>query len=190
MSTRIPALLVIALITSGYAQRGRTPPDGAAVADFNRRVQAYVALRSELATGVAEPGERERPEDIVKAEQVLAQRVRAARSAAKRGDIFPPAVEQRFRSLLTPELQGTPGRNNRGIIWDEGPSPGAFTPRVNDQYPKDQPLSTVPPTILEALPPLPEGIEYRFVGRHLILRDARANMIMDYIPDAISGGTR
>lgn len=94
-------------------------------------------------------------------------------------------MERRFRALTNPELRGTAGRNNRGIIWDEGPGAGAFTLQVNGTYPENQPLSTVPAAILESLPRLPDGIEYRFVGRHLILRDARANVIIDFIPNVI-----
>ena len=52
-------------------------------------------------------------------------------------------------------------------------------------YPENEPLSTVPPNVLMTLPPLPEDIEYRFVGRHVILRDARANLIVDYVANAI-----
>jgi hypothetical protein len=33
---------------------------------------------------------------------------------------------------------------------------------------------------------LPEEIEYRFVGKHLILRDARANLVIDYIANVIA----
>jgi hypothetical protein len=43
----------------------------------------------------------------------------------------------------------------------------------------------VPPNVLQALPKLPLDIEYRFVGKHLILRDARANLIIDYMLNAI-----
>ena len=39
--------------------------------------------------------------------------------------------------------------------------------------------------ILRNLPKLPEGVEYRIIGRNLILRDVKANMIVDYIPNAI-----
>ena len=46
--------------------------------------------------------------------------------------------------------------------------------KVNQPYPKAEPLSTVPPDVLKALPVLPEDLEYRFVGKHLILYDARA----------------
>ena len=188
VSTPISMLVLLVFVSSAHAQRAERPvaPDGAAVAEFSRRVQAYVELRARLQTGAAELAESARPEDIAEAEQTLAVRIRGARPAAQRGDIFAPEVERRFRALLGPELRGTAGQNNRGIIWDEGPGPGAFTPRVNAAYPKDQPLATMPPTLLETLPALPEGIEYRFVGRHLILRDARANLIIDFVRNAIS----
>jgi hypothetical protein len=57
--------------------------------------------------------------------------------------------------------------------------------RVNGAYPRKQPLSTVPSNILAALPRLPDDVEYRFVGRHLILLDIRARVILDRIPYAI-----
>jgi hypothetical protein len=38
-------------------------------------------------------------------------------------------------------------------------------------YPLGAPLSTVPATLLQRLPPLPEELRFRFVGTTLILRD-------------------
>ena len=43
----------------------------------------------------------------------------------------------------------------------------------------------VDPLILKRLPPLSDGIEYRFMGRDLILRDAHANLIVDFIHEAV-----
>lgn len=179
------ALLVLLAAPAGAQSPGRSIPDGEAVADFDRRVKAYAALRDGLEKGASELDETAKPEEITGAEQALRRKIQAARAAAKRGDIFTPAIAARFRQLLNPEMQGTRGRNTRGIIHDEGPGPGAFSFAVNDPYPKDQPLGSVPPNILDALPPLPEGIEYRFIDRHLILRDVRPNLILDYIPNAI-----
>ena len=51
-----------------------------------------------------------------------------------------------------------------------------------------KPLSTVPPNILVALPRLPDDIQYRFLGRHLILlddegeRDPRPHPLRDPLP--------
>jgi hypothetical protein len=56
---------------------------------------------------------------------------------------------------------------------------------VNETYAKKHPLATMSPKLLLLLPDLPKDLEFRFVGRHLILRDARANMIVDKIPHAI-----
>jgi hypothetical protein len=48
-----------------------------------------------------------------------------------------------------------------------------------------EPYSTVPGNILAALPALPDDVEYRFLGRHLILLDIRADVILDRITYAI-----
>jgi hypothetical protein len=69
------------------------------------------------------------------------------------------------------------------LIMDD--SPLEFDVDVNDTYSKERPLATMPPNILLTLPDLPRDIEYRFVGRRLILRDVRANIIIDEIPRAL-----
>ena len=47
---------------------------------------------------------------------------------------------------------------------------------------------TVPAASLLVLPPLPDTLDYRFVGRDLVLRDAEANLIVDYIVGAVPVG--
>jgi hypothetical protein len=179
-------LVVSGLAVSGLSQPTAQPlPDGAALADFDRRVKAYAALRDELEKGAAKLDETAKPEDLVRAELALAARIRQARPTATRGDIFTPEIQARFRQLLNPEMRGVRGQNTRGIIRDEGPGPGAFSFTVNDIYPKQQPLGSVPANILQTLPPLPEHLEYRFVDTYLILRDTRANLIVDYMPKAL-----
>jgi hypothetical protein len=68
-------------------------------------------------------------------------------------------------------------------IMEDGP--GEFDVDVNETYRKERPLATMPANLLQLLPELPDDIEYRFVGRRLILRDVRANMIIDEIPKAL-----
>jgi len=159
--------------------------DGQVVADVDSRVKAYATHRNELEKGAAKLDETAKPGDLVTAELTLAAKIRESRATAKRGDIFIPAVHARFRQLLNSEMKGVRGQNTRGIIRDEGPGPGAFSFKVNDTYPKEPPLGTVPANIPEVLPPLPEHLEYRFVDKHLILLDTRANLIVDYMPNAI-----
>ena len=37
----------------------------------------------------------------------------------------------------------------------------------------------------QTLPPLPEDVQYRFAGKHLLLFDAKANIIIDFMLNAI-----
>jgi hypothetical protein len=75
----------------------------------------------------------------------------------------------------------TPAR--RAVIEDD--NPGQFSHRINGTYPDGTPLSTMPAAILAVLPVLPSGLEYRFLGQHLILLDTKANVILDRLPCAI-----
>ena len=54
--------------------------------------------------------------------------------------------------------------------------------RVNAQYPSGAALSTVPASVLATLPQLPAPLQYRFVGRNLILLDSVAGLIVDFLP--------
>jgi hypothetical protein len=157
--------------------------DAASFADFGRRIAAYVELRNQLSEGIPAPSDSATPEEIVESERALASRVRSARATAKHGDVFNSSTQETLRRALASELQGRRGLTTRGIIMDE--NPGRLPFRVNQPYPKDRPLSTIPPNVLRRLPALPLDLEYRFIGPHLILRDARTNLIVDYVPNAI-----
>jgi hypothetical protein len=65
-------------------------------------------------------------------------------------------------------------------------NPGKVPLRVNGRYPDGVPLTTMPPPILGALPKLPEHIEYRFIGHRLLLLDVHAQLIVDYMDEALS----
>jgi hypothetical protein len=156
-------------------------PDATVLVDFNERVKAYVDLRKKADDGVPPLKETEDPAKIKVAQDALAKRITTARAGAKRGDIFTPAIASRFRRLLRPEVKEP---ETKKLIADD--NPGNLKFKVNGPYPDGEPLSTVPPNVLASLPQLPEDIEYRFVGKHMILRDSRANMVIDYIANAIA----
>src|SRR5688500_1009025 len=163
MTRAFVTLAVVAVLAAPVRAQdpAASPQDAAIVADFDQRVKKYAALRNEINKGAARQRETEHPEKIAAAREALAARIKTERAGAKPGDIFTPAIQERIRKLLAPEMAGTKGKNTRGSIWDEGPGPGAFKLEVNTIYPKDQPLGNVPPNVLKALPPLPEGLEYR-----------------------------
>ena len=185
-----PAALAVALLVGASAGEAQTttaagPPDfrvqiwGDISADFIARIEEYLTLRRGLEQGLPPLTVTDNPAEILHAELALATRIRAARAGARQGDIFTREIRADFRRVLLLETDSW----TRAAIMDE--NPGSFSSRINRTYPKEHSVSTVPANILAALPRLPDDIQYRFLGPHLVLHDIRANMILDRIPCAI-----
>ena len=168
-------------------QPAAKPPPGVnadahALATFKARVDDYVQLRKKADDSAPPLAETATSGKIREAQRALVERIGAARAGAKQGDIFMPEITRLFRRMLRPESQE---KDAKALLKEDKPNPAAVSYKINGPYPDKQPLATMPPEMLAKLPTLPEDIEYRFVEKHLILRDARANTIIDYIPNAI-----
>jgi hypothetical protein len=121
---------------------------------------------------------------IVEHQHALAREIADARRDARQGDIFTHEVTERFRKIIRKAFQGPEGRLARRTIQQDTPFK-VIALRVNDVYPDDIPLTTTPPTLLLKLPELPPELAYRFVGHDLTLKDVKASLIVDLIPNAI-----
>ena len=154
---------------------------GQAGTDFTTRVSKYVALRSRLEEGLPARTITDDVAEIRRAERALARKIRVARKGARQGELFTPIISREFRKALVLEMTN----NTHETLMDD--NPGVFFRQINGSYPKSKPFSTVPVNVLTRLPRLPEDIEYRFLGRDLILHDTRANVILDRIPCALPG---
>ena len=119
---------------------------GSKVAEFSEKMDAYRALRESLEIGIPALVVTDNPDDIRRAERLLAERIRRARAGARRGDIFTEETRRAFRQLLRPVINAA----TCAAIRDE--NPGEFEYAINATYPKEMPLSTVPPSVLAALP--------------------------------------
>ena len=161
-------------------------PDAAVMAEFKSRVETYADLHKKLAKGEAAQKETSDPARIADAKAALAAKIQAARAGAKHGDIFTPAARPVFRRLIAPELKGEDGRDAKAVLKDDAPAPGTVPFKVNAKYPEGQPLPSVPAQLLLTLPALPEPLEYRIVGQHLLLLDTAADLVVDYILNAIT----
>jgi len=147
--------------------------------DFRTRISCYFQLRSELKKGLPVRKLTNDPAEIRIAVRALATRIRMARVGAKEGDFFSPTISAMFRKALLLQVDA----GSWAAIMDD--NPGEFSVPINGSYPEGKPFSTMPPSILAILPTLPDDIEYRFLGRHLILLDTEASVILDRIPYAI-----
>lgn len=147
--------------------------------DFQERVKAYVQLRKSVETAVPAAKPTDNPDQIKTRRLLLAQKMMVARRNAKRGDIFTREISEEFRKRIHRTFSGPEGRLLRKTI-QQG-SPVKLRLQVNQTYPEDFPVTTMPPTLLAALPKLPPEVEYRVVGRDFVLQDAELRLVLDFI---------
>lgn len=154
-----------------------------AVREFNQHIAAYLKVRKQVLAGMPAQQQSASPEAIAARSKQVADRIRARRAAAQQGAIFTPSVRAEFVRLIGITMQGKAAAQIRESLANAEPVKLAL--KVNDAYPTNVPLQSTPPSLLENLPQLPKQLEYRIVGRALVLRDQDANIVIDFIPDAI-----
>ena len=159
-----------------------TPPE---LVEFKKRVDAFAALHKKLEATLPKLSKEATPEQIDKNQRALAMLVSQNRAGASQGDVFTAPGQLYIRALLKRLFANLDKRKLRESIQDENPDPRSVKLAVNSRYPDAVPLASMPPEVLQALPPLPDEIEYRFVGDSLILLDPHAHLVVDYIPGAL-----
>src|SRR5262245_7123878 len=189
----------VSTATKEKAAEQNANPDAIVLADFQKRIDAYMAIHKDAAKDAPPLKETKNPAEIKAAQDALGARLRATRTTAKQGDIMTAEIQTKVRRLMYPVVtspapQGTAGREVKKDVKEglkenteerkeEGGKPVVL--KVNASYPADTPLPTTPPQVLMNLPKLPEQLEYRIVGKNLIIRDVEANIIVDFVPNAI-----
>lgn len=174
-----PLILFITLVGGVSGQQATDPMRHM----FLQRVDEYVALHRRL--------EGPLPREVVTADlealfapkPALAAAIRKARADARQGDIFSPAMAGYFRIVVAEALREGGIEDMLAIVEEDNSV--KIPARVNADYPAGASISLMPPCLLGALPPLPPELEYRFLGRNLILWDVHAGLIVDFVPRAI-----
>jgi len=149
-----------------------------AMADFRKRLDGYIDLRNQITKTVPEVKETGDPSKIHSREQALGRAIAAARSTAKRGDLFGVEMSRHLRIILAQDWKSRSAADRRAL-FDEVPV--GIKLAINQPYPTTVPLVSAPAKLLADLPTLPEELEYRLVDRHLLLRDRDANLILDLL---------
>jgi hypothetical protein len=156
-----------------------------AVQGFEQRVADYVAMHR-LLEGPLPPLQVSNDMGAVRAAMdALATRIRAARKDARQGDLFTKDVARVFRkriaTCVTPE-------DMEAMLAENKEHEPTVPPRlvVNMTWPDPVPFNFVPPQLIASLPPLPPELQYRIIGRSLVLWDHHANLIVDFLPGAFT----
>jgi hypothetical protein len=150
--------------------------------DFQQRVKAYIELRKKVEESVPPAKPTDQPERIQARRLLLAQKMMGARKDAKPGDIFGHEISEEFRKQIHRTFSGPEGKELRRTIRQGDPV--KLRLYINTTYPEDFPVTTMPPTLLSALPKLPPEVEYRVVGRDFVLQDAELRLVLDFIREA------
>lgn len=151
--------------------------------DFHRRVDQYVRLHRRLERSLPPEHLFADLEDMSGAVDALHEALVDARPNARAGAVFTPAVA----NVLSRALE-------RAIAYN-GYAPaevlaaidiGQRRPKleINDRFPGVYDF-LVWPAFRAVLPQLPEELQYRFVGRDLILVDTHADLVVDILSNAL-----
>jgi len=183
--------MILALLSTAAFANDITPPrqETAETKELQSRVDEYLKLRKQAVEHVPKLKIKAEPQELQAHKRGQLEALRTALSGAKQGDILTPAVQRYLKDVIRTEVKGRAGRavkdsTKAGNPATEGSSKSVPL-EVNAPYPDSAPLSTVPPTLLLRLPTLPKELDFRFVGRHLVLHDVQSGMIVDFILNAM-----
>jgi hypothetical protein len=171
--------ILTSLVPLATVPRPQLAADARTVATFHQRIAEYVEIHRIAAAGLGDPVLCADPEELARQSASLAAAIRDARPGAGEGEIFTVAVVPAFRARIADALRASR-------------SAAATTATDDDEFPLDVHATIRAGTwdyrwapILRALPELPPELEYQFVGRHLVLVDRRANLVVDVLRYAV-----
>ncbi len=188
---RFAQLVALFLATAGTimgqsaAQIKEQADDAAALKKFTLSVDEYLNLRKAIEKQLpALKNKEELPEMIAAHQQALARKIREGRPKAKTGDIFTREVREAFRHVIRGVFQD-PQTAVAHATFQQQKTVQAVPLKVNGIYPDAVAETTFPSMLLQKLPTLPDELEYRIMGRDLVLVDKKANLVVDQYHEAL-----
>jgi hypothetical protein len=167
------------------AQNKEQADDAAALKKFTLSVDEYLNFRKAIEKQLPALKDKEAlPEMIAAHQQALARKIREGRPNAKTGDIFTREVREAFRHVIHGVFQDPHTAIARATLQQQK-TVQAIPLKVNGIYPDAVAETTFPSMLLQKLPTLPDELEYRIMGRDLVLVDRKANLVVDQFHEAL-----
>lgn len=155
---------------------------GVETLEFQKRVEGYMKVHNEAEAKVPNLKRTDDPVEISQRERDLAEMIMTLRAGAQAGDVFGKEHQPYFAKIIKDDFADRSAADRKALVHE---LPRNLKVDVNTRYPTTLPLITFPAGLLRKLPDLPAELEYRVVGRHLILRDVKANLIVDVLRDVV-----
>ena len=169
--------------TAGLSAGGQAVnAQGAATLEFKKRIDAYLKIHNEAESKVPNLKRTDDPKEIADREKALGETILTLRAGARPGEIFAVEYQPYFIKIVQDDFKGRSAADRKALINE---LPKNVKVDINTLYPTTLPLETFPPALLRKLPDLPPELEYRIVARSLILRDVKANLIVDILRDVV-----
>ena len=159
------------------------PTEAAAIKQFEAAIADYLAMRRRLLNEIPPPTPNSTSVQLNSVSDALAGAIQRSRQGASVGDLFVPPVTPVFKRTVDDAVRTANLKEVLAAIDDD--EPVVREPKIHLRFPGAAQMATMPPSLLAVLPRLPKELEYRIIGRFLVLRDIDAALIVDYIPDLI-----
>jgi hypothetical protein len=170
------------------AQQAASATDALACDDFSRAVDHYASTRTRVQSEVPPLRVTSNVAEIRDRSNALAFAIQRARGNARQGEFFDSRCGGAIRQRLAQALDGVDVPEFLEALKDEPADRRA--PQIHMRYPVAASMATMPANLLNVLPELPPIVEYRFIGRTLVLRDVDAALILDYFVEAVPATAR
>ena len=157
-------------------------PQAAAMSEFQQRLDEYLKLREEFSRRLKPMSTTPSAAELTARQEALAAAIQTARKNAKRGDLVPPATAAQIARACVDDFHFRNPQVKRAALQEV---PNAPSPAINRTYPENEALATVPPLLLSKLPQLPDNLQYRFFGRHIVILDGDTQIIIDYVANVL-----
>jgi hypothetical protein len=186
MLRRLLSMTLMAALTVPPAQAIQVAVDEG-LTRFKRSIDEYVHFRRHLDQQLPPLNTTSDAQRLHEAVEARAAAIRRARKRAQREEMFNAEVSTLFRMRIREVFDGQPdvAADLRREMMQHGQV--RQPPDVNDRFSWAIAVAT-PPSVLSVLPALPDQLQYRFVGPHLVLVDVDANLVLDVMPGVLPVG--
>ena len=152
---------------------------------FTTSIHQYVQLHRQIEKQLPPLQLQSDARDIVESSNAMASALQIARASAHEGDLFTQEVSTVLRARVADALI-TRGFSPEAMVAAtlEEADADAPLPAVNGRFPWGR-GAAMWPCVLAALPPLPDELQYRFVGADLVLVDTHTNLVVDILRNAV-----
>jgi hypothetical protein len=178
----LAVLLAAPLADTSLHAQPAVNQQAAATAEFQNRIKAYLKVHNDAETKVPNLKSTDDPKEVNSREVALGKMIATMRAGAQPGDIFAKEYQPYFIKIVQDDFRQRSAADRKALIVE---LPKNVKIDINMTYPTVLPLETFPPVLLRKLPDLPPELEYRIVARNLILRDVKANLIVDILRNVV-----